>query len=75
MINNLSREIMSVGMHVKVSGIELDPSAQEPLSQGTHAKGHDLAGGGGGHPLVHIVLHQQEEVGRPASFFLKIYFA
>ena len=69
MINNLSREIMSVGVHVKVSRVKLDSSSQEPLPQGTHPKGHDLAGSGGGHPLVHIVLHQQEEVGRPASFF------
>ena len=74
MIKNLSCEIMSVGVHVKVSRVELDPTVQEPLPQGTHPKGHDLAGSGGGHPLVHIVLHQQEEVGRPASFFLKIYF-
>ena len=74
MIKNLSCEIMSVCVHVKVSRIKLDPTAQEPLPQGTHPKGHDLAGSGGGHPLVHIVLYQQEEVGRPASLFLKIYF-
>ena len=69
MIKNLSCEIMSVGVHVKVSRVKLDPSAQEPLPQGTHPRGHDLAGSGGGHPLVHIVLQQQEEVGRPAWFF------